>query len=125
MRRVLIIAATIVLAQNVWEYQSAPSSNSPQLSPSSHPPQSSEGNSSNPPPISSRGPNFPSPNMDRRIQKRFRISKLGRPRQQPDRHRLKLGMRRYGRSQLNRVMDLVAGSALHRTDKLDRHQAAA
>jgi hypothetical protein len=56
--------------------------------------------------------------MDRRIQRRFRISKRGRLRQQPDRHRLKLGMHRYGRSQLNQVMDLVAGSALRRTDKL-------
>jgi hypothetical protein len=55
--------------------------------------------------------------MDRRIQKRFRINKRSRLRQQPDRHCLKLGTHRYTRCQPNRVMDLVAGSALRRTDK--------
>lgn len=55
--------------------------------------------------------------MDRRIQKRFRISKQGQPRQQLRRRRLKLGTHRYTRCQPNRVMDLVARSGVRRSDK--------
>jgi hypothetical protein len=98
------------LAQNVWEYQNAPSSNSPQPSPPANPPQSGEGSSSNGSP-SSRGPDFPNPQHGPAYPKTL-------PLQQPARHRLKLGMHRYERSQLNRVMDLVADSALRPTDEL-------
>ncbi len=56
--------------------------------------------------------------MGRHIQQRFRSSTQPPPLQQPACHRLKLGMHRYERSPLNRVMDLVADSALRPTGKL-------